>query len=40
MRFVKKKGNDCQTKKFYMLNEFSLSEPKQMYKEGYGEYGF
>ena len=35
-----KKGNDCQPKKFRLLNKFSLSAPKKMYREQYGENGY
>ena len=30
---------DCQLKNLWLLNKFSLLVPKEMYREGYGEYG-
>ena len=32
--------DDCQTTKLGLLKEFSLSVPKEMYKEQYGEYAY
>ena len=29
---------DCQVKKLWLINKFSLSVPKEMYREQYGEY--
>ena len=34
------KGNDRQLRKLWLLNEFSLSVPKEMYGEEYGEDGY
>ena len=33
-------GNNCQTKKHYLLNEIFLSVVKEMYKVEYREYGY
>ena len=30
---------DCHLKNLWLLNKFSLLVPKEMYREGYGEYG-
>ena len=34
------KGNDRQLRKLWLLNEFSLSVPKEMYGEENGEDGY
>ena len=34
------KGNNCQLKKLWLLNKFSFSVLKEMYREEYGEYGY
>ena len=33
-------GNDCQLNKLWLINKFSLSAPKEMSGEEYGEYGY
>ena len=40
IKIMRKKGNDHQPKKFWLLNKFSSSVPNEMHREELGEYKY